>query len=170
MSPAASTLRDEMAVSGQRLLAASGQIPMAAHKRSSIVPVSPSRSANNERSERQLAFVSGLDREMNRDRAAEDMSDRPRRTHVPRFNAIRNEPSAFVLTEITSFPPGVDAVTVPGTPAEPRRALRITISSPRKVDVEVEVPQAETQVPKSEIMTDKPVAMFIRSGLTQQKR
>jgi len=32
VSPAASTLRDEMAVSGQRLLAASGQIPMAAHK------------------------------------------------------------------------------------------------------------------------------------------
>lgn len=31
VSPAASTLRDEMAVSGQRLLAASGQIPMAAH-------------------------------------------------------------------------------------------------------------------------------------------
>jgi hypothetical protein len=30
-SPAASTLREEMAVSGQRLLAASGQIPMAAH-------------------------------------------------------------------------------------------------------------------------------------------
>ncbi len=29
--PAASTLREEMAVSGQRLLAASGQIPMAAH-------------------------------------------------------------------------------------------------------------------------------------------
>ena len=33
VSPAASTLRDEMAVSGQRLLAASGQIPMAAHSR-----------------------------------------------------------------------------------------------------------------------------------------
>ena len=32
VSPAASTLRDEMAVSAQRLLAASGQIPMAAHK------------------------------------------------------------------------------------------------------------------------------------------
>jgi hypothetical protein len=31
VSPTASTLRDEMAVSGQRLLAASGQIPMAAH-------------------------------------------------------------------------------------------------------------------------------------------
>ncbi|HYZ99624.1 MAG TPA: hypothetical protein VE575_12785, partial [Acidimicrobiales bacterium] len=31
--PAASTLRDEVAVSGQRLLAASGQIPMAAHTR-----------------------------------------------------------------------------------------------------------------------------------------
>ena len=30
VSPAASTLREEMAVSGQRLLAASGQIPMAA--------------------------------------------------------------------------------------------------------------------------------------------
>jgi hypothetical protein len=33
VSPAACTLRDEMALSGQRLLAASGQIPMAAHKR-----------------------------------------------------------------------------------------------------------------------------------------
>ena len=33
VSPATSTLRDEMAVSGQRLLAASGQIPMAAHTR-----------------------------------------------------------------------------------------------------------------------------------------
>lgn len=32
--PAASTLREEMAMSGQRLLAASGQIPMAAHIRS----------------------------------------------------------------------------------------------------------------------------------------
>jgi hypothetical protein len=32
VSPAASTLREEMAVSGQRLLAASGQIPMAAHR------------------------------------------------------------------------------------------------------------------------------------------
>jgi hypothetical protein len=32
VSPAASTLCDEMAVSGQRLLAASGQIPMAAHR------------------------------------------------------------------------------------------------------------------------------------------
>jgi len=31
VSPAASTLRDEMAVGGQRLLAARGQIPMAAH-------------------------------------------------------------------------------------------------------------------------------------------
>lgn len=31
VSPAASTLRAEMAVSGQRLLAASGQIAMAAH-------------------------------------------------------------------------------------------------------------------------------------------
>jgi hypothetical protein len=31
VSPAASTLHDEMAVRGQRLLAASGQIPMAAH-------------------------------------------------------------------------------------------------------------------------------------------
>lgn len=31
VSPAASTLRDEMAVSGQRLLAATGQMPMAAH-------------------------------------------------------------------------------------------------------------------------------------------
>jgi hypothetical protein len=31
VSPAAGTLRDEMAVSGQRLLATSGQIPMAAH-------------------------------------------------------------------------------------------------------------------------------------------
>ena len=30
--PAASTAREEMAVSGQRLLAASGQIPMAAHR------------------------------------------------------------------------------------------------------------------------------------------
>ncbi len=32
VSPAASTLRQEMAVSGQRLPAASGQIPMAAHR------------------------------------------------------------------------------------------------------------------------------------------
>ncbi len=32
VSPAASTLRDGMAVSGQRLLAANGQIPMAAHR------------------------------------------------------------------------------------------------------------------------------------------
>ena len=31
MSPAANTLRDEMVVSGQRLLAASGQISIAAH-------------------------------------------------------------------------------------------------------------------------------------------
>ena len=31
--PAASTLRDEVAMSGQRLLAASGQIPMAARRR-----------------------------------------------------------------------------------------------------------------------------------------
>jgi hypothetical protein len=35
VSPAASILRDEMAVSGQRLLAASGQIPMAAHSAAS---------------------------------------------------------------------------------------------------------------------------------------
>ena len=34
VSPAASTLRDEMAVIGQRLLAASGQIPMAAQRSS----------------------------------------------------------------------------------------------------------------------------------------
>jgi hypothetical protein len=33
VSPAVGTLRDEMAVSGQRLLAVSGQIPMAAHSR-----------------------------------------------------------------------------------------------------------------------------------------
>jgi hypothetical protein len=35
VAPAVSTLRDEMAVSGQRLLAATGQIPMAAHTQSS---------------------------------------------------------------------------------------------------------------------------------------
>lgn len=33
---AASTLREEMAVSGQRLLAVSGQIPMAAHRRTPV--------------------------------------------------------------------------------------------------------------------------------------
>jgi hypothetical protein len=32
VSPAAVTLRDDMVVDGQRPLAASGQIPMAAHK------------------------------------------------------------------------------------------------------------------------------------------
>jgi hypothetical protein len=35
VSPTASTLRDEMAVSGQRLLGASGQIRWAAHNRAS---------------------------------------------------------------------------------------------------------------------------------------
>jgi hypothetical protein len=49
VSPAASTLREEMAVSGQRLLAASGQIPMATH---SVVPEGPNR-----RRRRTLAFA-----------------------------------------------------------------------------------------------------------------
>jgi hypothetical protein len=38
VAPAASALRDEVAMSGQRLLAASGQIPMAAHMTVSNVP------------------------------------------------------------------------------------------------------------------------------------
>jgi hypothetical protein len=41
VSPATSTLREEMAVSGQLLLAASGQIPMAAHTQSTRLAPRP---------------------------------------------------------------------------------------------------------------------------------
>ena len=43
MSPGASTLRDEMAMSGQRLLAASGQVPMAAHTKARTEPSASAR-------------------------------------------------------------------------------------------------------------------------------